>query len=256
MLPIEEYLRLRERPAAGRPLMVQSWRSLTFLHVSLEPGKVQAMLPEGLTVDTFTGPDGIERAWLGLVPFRMTGIRPTGWPALPWISAFPETNVRTYVHHEGGRPGVWFFSLDAARWLACKVARRWFGLPYWHGAMSVQERANGVCYRSRRMEGPYHPELEIDVQPQGGAAPAVPGTLNFFLVERYLLYALRPDGLWTGRVWHEPYEVSDVLVNCCTQSFIAEALDGNWAHTTFSHGVDVEVFGLEPVAELPNRVAG
>src|SRR5579862_5442485 len=98
--------------------MFQSWRDLLFLHFSLPVSEIQTLLPVGLEVDTFPNSEGIDRAWVGLVPFRMEGIRPRRLPALPWISAFPETNVRTYVHQGGRRPGVWFFSLDAARWLA------------------------------------------------------------------------------------------------------------------------------------------
>lgn len=245
MLPVNALLELRERPG-GRPVMRQSWRSLTFLHIALPPAEVQAMLPKGLTVDTFPDETGEEKAWVGLVPFRMCGIRPRFAPALPWISAFPETNVRTYVHHQGSRPGVWFFSLDAARWLACRTARLWFGLPYWHAQMSVLESPEVIAYSSRRLEGPERCRLEAVVRPRGSPAPAEPGTLDFFLVERYLLYSLHKGALWSGRVWHPPYAISEVSVERCEQNLL-DARGMAWRHAAFSPGVDVDVYGLQRV---------
>lgn len=239
---------MRERPE-GDPVMFQRWRTLTFLHVAVDPAEIQALLPEGLTVDTFPDADGVPKAWLGLVPFRMEGIRPRGVPAVPWLSAFPETNVRTYVHAEGAGPGVWFFSLDAARWLACRIARGWFGLPYFHAQMGVREGADGrVAYRSQRAGR----SLEIEVEAGGEVRAAEAGTLDFFLVERYLLYAERGGRLWRGRVWHAPYELSGVSVVRCEENYVGQ---GDWAHAAFSRGVDVEVFGLELVAEPGGAVS-
>lgn len=243
VLTLDEYLRVRERPE-GRAAMYQKWRNLTFLHAAVEPGAVQGMLPAGLTVDTFAGPDGRESAWLGLVPFEMLGIRPRSLPSLPWISAFPETNLRTYVHLDGKGPGVWFFSLDAARLLACRIARAWYKLPYWWSGMSVASLGGGVLYRSRRREGPARPSLAIQACPVGEPAPAKPGTLEFFLIERYLLYAAQGARLFTGQVAHPPYEVCRVELPVCDQTFLD--LGAGWAHTAFSPGVDVEVFPLRP----------
>ncbi len=147
MLSIDHYFALRERPTSP-VVMWQRWRSLLFLHYSSDPEEVQATLPAGLTVDTFDG-----RAWVGLVPFRMEGVRPRGLPAVRGLSDFPETNVRTYVHREGREPGVWFYSLDAANGLACAVARRFFGLPYHHADMEVEEANASIRYESLRREG-------------------------------------------------------------------------------------------------------
>ncbi|MGZ4809473.1 MAG: YqjF family protein, partial [Thermoanaerobaculia bacterium] len=106
-------------------VMRQDWHHLLFLHWEIPPSELQKMLPPGLTLDTFDG-----KAYVGLIPFTMTGVRPILTPPLPGISSFHEVNVRTYVHHEGRDPGVWFFSLDAANRIAVAVARRAFHLPY------------------------------------------------------------------------------------------------------------------------------
>lgn len=246
MLPISEYLALRERPP-GKPVMYQRWRDLLFLHFSLEPEKVQCLLPEGLTVDTFPNSSGQERAWVGLVPFRMEGIRPRGLPAAPWLSAFPETNVRTYVHRDGKEPGVWFFSLDASRRIACSIARRWYRLPYLHSFMKVERSGERIRYSSRRIEKPFA-ELSVSVSLGDSMAVSEPGSLEFFLVERYLLYASRSGELLTGRVFHRPYALRAATLESCSQGLV-QALGiecGEWEHVCFSEGVDVEVWGLEP----------
>ncbi|HRJ27980.1 MAG TPA: DUF2071 domain-containing protein [Fimbriimonadaceae bacterium] len=242
MLDLESYLALRERPA-GKPVMFQEWRDLTFLHLPMEPNEVQTMLPKGLTVDTFPDASGREMAWMGLVPFWMRGIRPRVFPSLPWISTFPETNVRAYVHRDGREPGVWFFSLDAARKLACVVARATFQLPYWWSRMSVGSRDGVVRYRSRRIEGPARPELEIQARPVGSVRLAEPGSFDFFLVERYLLYAEKAGRLFTGRVWHEPYLIQDVELLNCHQTFLGSS---DWVHLAFSPGVNVDVYPIHP----------
>ena len=111
--------------------MYQRWDRLLFLHWEYSPDAIQETLPPGLSVDTFEG-----RAFLGVVPFFMRNIRPRVLPAVPYLSNFLECNVRTYVHDENGVPGVWFFSLDTNRWLAYKIARIAFRLPYYWAAMN------------------------------------------------------------------------------------------------------------------------
>lgn len=226
--------------------MLQSWRDLLFLHVTVDPADVQALLPEGLTVDTFPDSTGRERAWVGLVPFRMFGIRPTKLPAAPWLSAFPETNVRTYVTHPSSGPGVWFFSLDAARWLACKYARQFFALPYMHARMSVTRDGNHIEYQSERLERPAA-RLEIAAMIGETLPPAKPGTLDFFLVERYQLFSYRKASVYSGRVFHTPYPVRSATITSCSQNMVqAHGFScGDWEHVCFSDGVDVEIFGIQ-----------
>ena len=108
-----------------RPVMMQGWKNLTFVHWSYHPAVVQRRLPPGLAVDTFEG-----RAWVGLVAFHMEDIRLPLLPALPYLGTFPETNVRTYVRGPDGRPGVWFDSLDITRLIPVLVALGTYRLPY------------------------------------------------------------------------------------------------------------------------------
>ena len=210
-------LALREKPT-GWPLMHMEWRDLAFLHWRYDPGEIQRRLPEGLTVDQWDG-----SAWIGIVPFFMARVRPVGLPAMPWLSYFLELNVRTYVFDCEGRPGVWFFSLSCEQPLAVETARRVFGLNYVHARMSDTVDAEGFHhYRCERRDA--MPSRFV-YRPIREGALAMPGTLEFFLVERYLLFAKSPGGkLVSGRVHHHPYFIAPAEVR--EANFDAAAADG------------------------------
>lgn len=226
--------------------MHQRWEHLLFLHWAWDPAEIQRTLPAGLTVDTFGG-----RAWLGLVPFFMRRVRPAGSPAVPWLSNFLELNVRTYVHDARGRPGVWFYSLDCNRWAAVRIARRFFHLPYEHAAMSATfTPADGMIDYTARRTGTSSTS-RFRYRSHADGSEVAPGTLEFFLVERYTLYAFDPrrQGLFSGRVAHDPYRVmpadtptwDDVMVRLAGFEPQGRAPD----HACSAAPVDVAVFGLE-----------
>src|SRR5258708_37918474 len=128
----------------GPWIMAQRWHDVLFAHWRVPPESLRPLIPEGLGLDLFQG-----QAWLGVVPFRMTGVRPRLVPPLPWLSAFPELNVRTYVV-AGGKPGVWFFSLDAAIRLAGPVPAAWFGFPTFPLPWKLTKRADRTSYTTFR----------------------------------------------------------------------------------------------------------
>jgi uncharacterized protein YqjF (DUF2071 family) len=195
-------LAARERPQ-GFPVMRQRWAGLLFLHWPVEISLVQDRLPPGLHVDTFNG-----QAWIGVVPFFMQRVRPAGLPALPWLSWFLELNVRTYVHDDQGNPGVWFFSLDCNQPIAVEIARHAFHLPYQHAAMASTESAGRIHYRCQR-KVPGAEEAAFEYESPSVVSPARPGSLGWFLVERYLLFSSnRRDELFCGRVHHPPYQIA------------------------------------------------
>lgn len=223
--------------------MYQSWRELLFLHWEVEPAALQALLPPGLTLDTFEG-----KAYIGLVPFTMRDVRPVWSPSVPWISHFHETNVRTYVHKDGEAPGVWFFSLDAANPIAVWLARALWRLPYYTAKMhlSVEEESQRR-YKTERKEDPSVGGRFI-WRPEGEPAPAAPGTLAHFLCERYLLYAYKGTDLWRGQVHHTPYPIQRARLLNYESTLIAEAgvsVTGLPPLIHYASGVDVEVFPLK-----------
>lgn len=239
-------LRARERPS-GPPAQFQSWRDLLFLHWRVPAGEVQATLPAGLTVDTSDG-----SAWVGIVPFFMRDIRLRRFPAVPFVSNFLELNLRTYAFDENGVPGVWFYTLEANRALAVWVARTFFRLPYHACHMRAERRANGAIeYRSRRRHGADRRESRFEYRGHGQLRPAQPGSLEFFLVERYVLFAhdARSGRNRIGRVAHAPYTLSAAEVAAWdTNLFTLAGLSAPSRapeHVAFSPGVDVEIFALE-----------
>lgn len=226
----------------GPPQGYHRWRTLLFLHWEIDPARLRALVPPELEIDTYDG-----KAYVGLVPFTMEGIRPAWLPeALSF--AFHETNVRTYVHLRGRDPGVYFFSLDAASTPAVIGARVGWSLPYYRAEMSLEHDGDAVRYRTRRLPpGPRPADASIDWQigpPLGNAAE---GTLTHFFAERYILYAKDGDELLSGRVHHAPYPLHDVRVTSLDQTLLAAAglsVDGPPMSALYSPGVDVEVFPL------------
>jgi uncharacterized protein YqjF (DUF2071 family) len=199
---------LEHRPwplPAGRWTWRQSWRDLLFAHWSLPTAALRPLVPAALEVQEFEG-----TSWIGLVPFHMAGVMRRPWPDMPWISAFPELNVRVYVEHRG-RPGVWFLSLDATNPLAIWAARRFFHLPYYQAEMSISERQGTIhyaCRRTGRPRGPVNPDAEFvaGYRPTSNVYHSSPGSLEHWLTERYCLYAQARDGsLWRNEVHHVPW---------------------------------------------------
>lgn len=245
----DERLAATVRPAE-RPAGYQRWRDLLFVHWAVPAEALRPLVPPELTIDTFGG-----KAWVGLVPFHMTGVRPAWSPAVPRISTFHETNVRTYVHRDGRDPGVWFFSLDAASSLAVRVARFWWHLPYFRSRMRVHRREARIAYQGRRLwpepaGAGYRIESEIGeplatARSDGASETA---TLEFFLVERYLLYARAANGsLWRGQVHHAPYPLRAARLAAFDETMLITArieTPGAPDHVVFSEGVDVEIFRL------------
>jgi len=189
--------------------MRQRWAGLLFLHWPVDPALIAERLPTGLHVDTFDG-----KAWLGVVPFFMERVRPIGLPPVPWLSWFHELNVRTYVHDDQGNPGVWFFSLDCNQPLAVEIARRAFHLPYQHATMRSVKVGTRIQYTSRR-KSPGALDAAFDYEMPTATQTAATGSLDWFLVERYLLFSSNPaGGIFCGRVHHEPYQFAQAI---CTR---------------------------------------
>ena len=231
----------RPFPAPSSPWVLQMrWLELCFLHWAVPPDALARQLPAGVQLDTWEG-----RAWLGVVPFRMEGIRPRGTLDVPGLSAFPELNLRTYVT-AGGVPGVWFFSLDAAQRLAVRIARLAFYLPYQDARMWTQRRGEVVEYASLRTHAGAAPAAFAGAyRPAGEVFQAQPGTLEHWLTARYALYSADARGrVYRGHIDHAPWPLQRAEVQLAVNTLarqIGVPLEGE-PHALYSGQLDVQAW--------------
>jgi uncharacterized protein YqjF (DUF2071 family) len=227
-------------------MMRMDWDDLLFLHWPAAPESLGRFIPPGLRLDLHEG-----RAWISVVPFGMSHVRPRYLPGLPGLSAFPELNVRTYVV-SGGIPGVWFFSLDAANPVAVRGARRFFHLPYFDADMRLERSGGAVRYASRRTHAGAAPAgFEADYAPAGPVYRAAGGSLEDWLTARYCLYAADDEGgVYRTNIHHKPWRLqaatARVGLNTMTEQ-IGLALEGE---PMLQFALKTEV-----VAWLPERLA-
>lgn len=199
-----------------------TWREVLALHWRVEPEWLQGLPnppPPELETDRFDG-----SAWLSVVAFEMAGVRGPLGLRLPGHTRFPELNLRTYVTGPHG-PGVWFHSLDAGNPLMARLLRRVSGMAYRPAEMEVEEaEAGSVRYRSR------HPHLDFEAEWRrcGPARTAEAGSVEEFLMERYVAYARPSHRLRAWRVDHAPWPL--------------HAVEGAWS--------------VEPVGRQPDLVVG
>ena len=200
-----------------KPAVRMTWRNLLFLHWRAEPDAVRALLPDGVELDTFDA-----SAWIGLVPFEMADTRLRGFPPLPGLGRFYECNVRTYVRR-AGKPGVWFFSLDAAHLLPVLGGRWLWSLNYIHARFDVTARDGVTDYRLRRRPG--WPEGRTAIRwTRGESLPtSQPGSLEHFLTERYWLFTRRHGRIMGGRVAHDPWPLRSATLDRVEDSLVSSA---------------------------------
>ena len=178
-------------------LQGQTWRDLLFAHWSLPAERLGGVVPAALELDTYE-----DRAWIAITPFEVTGLRLHGLPPPPVLSRFEETNVRTYVT-VGGRPGVYFFSLDAASTPAVLAARITYRLPYFRARMAIERIRGEIRYATTRSDGAA--SLRVRYRAVGEPFHARPGTLEHFLTERYCLYTVSLGRVWRAEIHHAPW---------------------------------------------------
>ncbi|MGI8421103.1 MAG: YqjF family protein [Gaiellaceae bacterium] len=219
----------------GQWLVGQTWESLLFAHWRVEPEALRPLVPASLELDLFDG-----SAWLGVVSFRNEGTRLRGTLPLPRFSSFLELNVRTYVVRDG-RPGVWFFTLDASSRLAVEVGRRSYRLPYHHARM---ESAYGRFESSRSGE----PGVAFSARwtPEGPWFEAEAGSLEAFLVERYSLYA--DEGQARAEIHHAPWTLRRAHGAVELATVAPRRLEGE-PQLLYAERQDVLIWPLEPLAK-------
>jgi hypothetical protein len=195
--------------------MRQNWYNLLFAHWPIAASDLRARIPEPLEIDTFEG-----QGWIGVVPFGMSNVYPRFTFPVPGLSHFLELNVRTYVR-VGDKPGVYFFSLDAANPIAVEVARRWYQLPYFNAKMKMRSNGEWIDYHSRRIHRGAPPaEFEGRYRPVGGVYAARRCSLEHWLTERYCLYTVANGAVYRGEIHHVQWPLqkaeAEIAVNTMT----------------------------------------
>jgi uncharacterized protein len=198
--------------------MQMRWHELLFAHWVVDASVVRPLIPATLQLDLFEG-----RCYVGAVPFLMDRVTPRLVPPLPGLHAFPELNLRTYVTL-GGKPGVWFFSLDAGQKLAVRVARRLFHLPYFDARFELAREGGQVYYSSvRTHRAAAAAEFSATYEAVGPVYGAAAGTLDSFLTERYCLYSADGlGGIYRGEIAHQPWPLQEAAATIHTNTL------GDW----------------------------
>lgn len=230
----------RPWPLPKRPwIMVQVWRDLLFAHWSLPQAVIRPLVPEQLALDTFD-----RQAWISITPFHMS-LHLRGLPPLRGMYDFPELNCRTYVS-VGGKPGIYFFSLDTANRMAVWGARTFYHLPYFHADMRVEKRADSISYSSSRERA----QWRAIYAPTSGVRRAQPGSLDYFLAERYCLYTVWKGRTYRGEIHHVPWPLQDASVRI-EENTVAQAagiqLPGAPSAIAFAQELKVLLWNLERI---------
>jgi uncharacterized protein YqjF (DUF2071 family) len=234
-------LAMRARPETP-PIMFQNWENLLFMHWSFDPAVVRPLVPAELELDLFEN-----RAWISITPFAMTGVRLNLLPAIPGLDSFLELNVRTYVYYRG-KPGIYFFSLDASKVIPTVAARIFFELPYFKADMQFTEVNGEFQFNSKRIDSP----AQFSAQWKTGRRLRDPhaDSLAFFLVERYAFFVNVAKEIRMVRVYHHPWILDEAIVISHRSTMISslglsEPIEPPLTH--FSRFLNVEAWEPQPV---------
>jgi len=219
-------------------VQAQTWEDLLFAHWRVDAAELARLLPPEVPPETHDG-----TGWLGITPFRLTNLRLRGIPPLPRLSSFPELNVRTYATVDG-KPGIWFFTLDAASQLAVEAAKRTYKLPYHRSRMSAERHGSFVHYESSRANAAFSARY----RGEGDLFTAEEETLEYFLTERYCLYTADGGRLYRAEIHHPPWRLQRGEAHIDLNTMSPLPLPDEEPHLLFSPRQDVVVWSLEEVA--------
>jgi hypothetical protein len=210
-------------------VMRQDWVDLSMLHWRLPEDattRLESQLPSGVELDRFDG-----EAWVTVVPFRMSKIRPRFLPWLPFVSDFPELNLRTYVT-VNGKAGVWFLSLDTPSRSAVYIGCNWYSLPYYRSSQKIKYDSQSQHFQSNRATS----KLDVKVQRESEYTTAAESTIEEFLFERYCLVSSHRGQIHVVDVEHAPWQFA--TASCSIQE--------NTITSELACGLDLEIDPTTP----------
>lgn len=181
-----------------RWIMIQTWKNLLFAHYPVPKSVLRPLLPSCFELDTYDS-----TAWISIVPFQMSTIHIHGLSKLPLSPTFDEINVRTYVNF-GGKPGVYFFSLDANNKLAVFLANMSYNLPYMDAKIQFSKDDETVKFHSERTDSRVEKGVfSATYSPIGDVFTSIPGSLDYWLTERYVFFVIKKKKIYEGNIYHQ-----------------------------------------------------
>jgi uncharacterized protein YqjF (DUF2071 family) len=235
----------RPWPIPSKPWrMKQSWHNLLFAHWPIAIADLEQLIPSPLQLDVYDG-----KAWIGVVPFNMSGIRFRNMPPIPLTSKFAELNVRTYVTLNN-IPGVYFFSLDATNLFAVKSARYFYHLPYFFANIDIRNEDQKIYYQCKRRGTKENFQFNGTYKPISAQYNAQPGTLDYWLTERYCLYSYYKNRVFRCDILHEPWLLQHAEADIYTNTMAninGISLPNEKPLLHYSERLDVLTWGLEEV---------
>lgn len=228
---------------AGPWIMTQTWHHLLFAHWPVPAEALRPLVPQRLTLDTREG-----SAWVSIVPFEIANATVRGLLPLPFASAFPELNVRTYVRYRD-KPGVYFFSLDAGSVVAVTGARLLYLLPYYYARITTHHADRATLFTSSRRHHAAPPaEFAGTYLPASEPFLASPGSLDDWLTSRYCLYTAGRDGrLHRAEIHHLPWllQAAEAEIDVNTMPPPGLELPPERPLLHYAHRLDVLFWSLE-----------
>lgn len=213
----DNFKMVEHRPFPLNPMpwiMTQTWKDVLFLHWPVEEQLLRKYIPDSLDLDVYEG-----KAWLGFLPFEVRGMRPRLMPTLPFIGSFLELNVRTYVKYKG-KPGVYFFSLDASKLAVVTMAKIGYALPYRYAEMKIERKDQEIILSSDRKHGKQSEHFQCSYRPVSPVYFSKEGSLDHWLTERYCLWTVRGKNLTRSDIHHTKWELqtADVTLRANTMA--------------------------------------
>ena len=231
-------------------LLTQVWNDMLFLHYQISPIHIRPYVPKSLELDLYEG-----KAWISIIPFKVTKMRARGLPHFPFLHTYLELNVRTYVKYKG-TPGIYFFSLDANKLLAVLGAQMSLGLPYKKAEMSFLQDDNQFLFNSKRAGT--EPDYQFDVlyERQKILYEPLPDSLDYWLLERYCMYSILGNLVIRGDIHHDQWKVSmvhaEISANTMLDFLKEKTLDFSASHMHYSRRKRLLFYPPKIVGKISN----
>ncbi|PWA07930.1 DUF2071 domain-containing protein [Pueribacillus theae] len=184
-------------------VMTQEWEHLLMIHWPVTASLLKKQIPEQLELDTFE-----KTAWISYVLFQVNDAKIRSLPKIPYLHSFIELNVRTYVTYKG-KPGVYFFSLDANKRPIVFAAKIGALLPYRFADIAFHQENSGFCFKTKRKHSDrLKDNFESYYRSTSDPFFPSPHSLDYWLLERYCFWTTKGKWVFRGDIHHDKWKVT------------------------------------------------